>query len=298
MSVSGLARALGVVALLAGAATASAQPPSPCPSRITLGANTQAGHTVVVDGIRIYYEVYGSGAPLLMIHGNGGSIGDWRCQILHFSRSYRVIVADSRSHGKSDEGSGPLTYERMADDLAAVLDDARTGPVDIIGHSDGGILGLLLAIRHPAKVKKLVASGPNLRPDSTALVDWFFPFTTKALENANAMIAKGDRSQNWARIKRQNELMLNEPHIALDALQKIQAPTLILGADDDAIKTEHLLEIYRSIPKAQFAIVPGTTHLLSAQQPDLYNGIAERFLRQPFTRPTTKQAFEQAFGVP
>ena len=293
MRVSGFARALGVVVFLAGtAATASAQQPFfQCTQRIAFGENTQAGHTALVDGVRMYYEVYGSGPALLMIHGNGGDISGWRCNIPYFSRSHRVIVTDSRAHGKSGDGSGPLTYERMADDLAAVLDDARSGPADILGHSDGAILGLLLAIRHPSKVKKLVATGPNLRPDATALVDWFIPETTKVLENANAMIAKGDRSQNWARIKRQNELMLNEPHIPLEDLRRIQAPTLVLGGDDDAIRAEHLLEIYRNIPKAQLGIVPGSTHLFPMQLADIYNEMADRFLRQPFTRPTTKDAF-------
>lgn len=294
MRVSRLARVVAVVVALAGAATASAQAPFPCPQRVTFGNNKQAGHTVVVDGVRIYYEVYGSGPPLLMIHGNGGDISGWRCSIPHFSRSYRVIAADSRAHGKSDDGSGPLAYERMADDLAAVLDDARSGPADVLGHSDGAILGLLLAIRHPSKVKKLVASGPNLRPDATAFPDWFLPETTRVLEDANAMIAKGDRWQNWPRIKRQNELMLNEPHIPLEDLRRIQAPTMILGADDDAIRAEHLLEIYRNIPKAQLGIVPGGTHFFPVQMPDLYNGMAERFLRQPFTRPTSREAL----GVP
>jgi pimeloyl-ACP methyl ester carboxylesterase len=105
------------------------------------------------------------------------------------------------------------------------------------------------------------------------------------------MIVKGDRSQTWPRIKRQNELMLNEPHISVADLQRIEAPTLILGADDDAISLEHFIEIYRNVPKAQLAILPGATHLVPAEQPEIYNAFAERFLRQPFTRPTTKQAF-------
>jgi pimeloyl-ACP methyl ester carboxylesterase len=296
MRVGGLGCALGVVALLAGASTASAQTPFqfPCKPRIAFGDNKQAAHTVVVDGVRIYYEVYGSGPPLLLIHGNGGDISGWRCSIPHFSRSYRVIAADNRAHGRSGDGSGALTYERMADDLAAVLEDAKAGQADIIGHSDGGILGLLLAIRHPSRVKKLVASGPNLRPDPAALAEWFIPETTKIRDNAVAMIAKGDRSQNWERIRRQNELMLNEPHIPPEDLRRILAPTLILGADDDGIRTEHFLEIYRNISKAQLGIIPGSTHFFPFQQPDAYNAMAERFLRQPFTRPTTKGVF----GIP
>jgi pimeloyl-ACP methyl ester carboxylesterase len=270
---------------------ASQAQPLPCPSRVPYGANEQAGHTVTVNGIRLYYETYGKGRPLLLIHGNGGSIGGARCQIPYFSRSYRVIVTDSRAHGRTEDGTGPLTYEQMADDLAAMLRQTNTGPVDIIGQSDGAILGLLLAIHHPALVSKLVAFAPNLRPDNTALVDWFLPSTIKARDDAEAMLAKGDRSQNWSRIKRQNQLMLDEPHIPVADLRRIEAPTLLMGSDEDAITLEHFIEMYRALPKGHLAILPGTTHVALVQKPELFNSTAERFLKEPFNRPTTKAAF-------
>jgi alpha-beta hydrolase superfamily lysophospholipase len=95
--------------------------------------------------------------------------------------------------------------------------------VDIIGQSDGAILALLLAIRHPSKVK-IVANSPNIRPDDTAFADWAFPLMQKALDQANMMIAKSDHSKNWSRIKRWNELMLKEPHIPISELHRIQVP--------------------------------------------------------------------------
>jgi pimeloyl-ACP methyl ester carboxylesterase len=135
-----------------------------CPTPVAYGQNAAAGHTAKVNGIAIYYETCGSGPPLLLIHGNGGSIFSMRCQIPFFSASYMVIAADSRSHGKTEDGSGRLTHEQMADDLAGLLDTMHVDSVDVIGQSDGGILPLLLALRHPAKVRALVASSPNLRP--------------------------------------------------------------------------------------------------------------------------------------
>ncbi len=279
------------VGVLLMASAAAAAPTEPCPSRIPFGDNPRAGHTAMVNGVRIYYELYGSGPPLLLIHGNGGSIRGWRCQIQRFSRSHRVIVTDSRAHGKSGDGEGALTYEQMAEDIAGVLEAARIGPVDIIGQSDGAILGLLLAIRHPKAVKKLVASGPNLRPDAEVLAGWFIPSTKQAVDTADAMLAKGDRSEAWQRIKRRNELMLNEPHISVASLRSIQSPTLVTGGDDDAILPEHFLEIFRALPHAQLAIFPGATHIVFYEQPDAYNVVVERFLRQPFTRPTTKESF-------
>jgi len=167
-----------------------------CPSPIAYGQNTDAGHVALVNGIRMYYETYGRGPVLLLIHGNGGSIYGMRCQISYFSRSYRAIVADSRAHGKTEDGSGRLTYEQMADDLSALLSEAQVNSVDLIGQSDGGIIGLLLAIRHPSQVNKLVISSPNLRPDATALADWVIPLMKRDQEEAIAMSAKGDRSKD------------------------------------------------------------------------------------------------------
>lgn len=281
--------ALFVAALEAN--PASQAQPLPCPSRVPYGANDKAGHTVTVNGIRLYYETYGTGRPLLLIHGNGGSIGGARCQIPYFSRSYRVIVTDSRAHGKTEDGSGPLTYQQMADDLAAMLRQTNTGPVNIIGQSDGAILGLLLAIHHPTLVSKLVAFAPNLRPDDTAFMDWVRPSMVKARDDADAMLAKGDTSQNWARIKRHNQLMLDEPHIPVSDLRRIETPTLLMASDADMINLEHFIEIYRALPKGHFAILPGTTHLALFQKPELFNNTAERFLKEPFDRPTTKAAF-------
>lgn len=264
----------------------------PCSASAAYGQNSSAGHFAEVNGIRMYYEAYGTGPSLLLIHGNGGSIYGMRCQIAYFSRSYHVIAADNRAHGKTADGEGSLTYEQMADDLAALLEQLKVNSVDIIGQSDGGILGLLLAIRHPSKVSKLVASGPNLRSDTTALSAWVFPIMRADLDQANAMIAKGDHSQNWERVKLWNELMLNEPHIAVADLHKIQAPALIMGGDADVITLEHLIEIYRNIPKAHLAILPGATHFIHQKEYERYNSIAERFLREPFTRPTAKQEIE------
>jgi Predicted hydrolases or acyltransferases (alpha/beta hydrolase superfamily) len=265
----------------------------PCSTEVRYGQNDAAGHFAVVNGIRLYYETYGSGPPLLLIHGNGGSIWGMRCQIAHFSRSYRVIVADSRAHGKSEDGSGPLTYEQIADDLAALLREVNASSTAVLGQSDGAIVALLLGIRYPSKVNKIVANSPNLWPDETAMAAWVFPLMKQDLERAEAMIAKGDHSKNWVRIKRWNELMLNEPHIQLGELRRIQAPVLISGADEDVIKTEHLLDIYRNLQHAQLSILPGTTHFLTQGQYERFNAMAERFLSNPFTRPTTKQEIEQ-----
>ncbi len=131
------------------------------------GKNDKVGRYVKTRGFNMYYETYGEGDPLLIIHGNGGSINNFLYQIPYFSKKYKVILADSRAQGKSVDAGDSLSYEMMTDDLNALLDTLHLDSCYVIGWSDGGINGLLLAMRHPAKVKKLAVTGANLWPDTT-----------------------------------------------------------------------------------------------------------------------------------
>lgn len=273
--------------ILAGRGTVWAQTAaSPCPEAPQYGHEPDAGHLAKVNGISLYYELHGQGSPLLLIHGNGGSVSRLRCEIAFFSRSHQVVVADSRSHGRSDQGDGRLTYEQIADDLSQLLDELNINVADVWGHSDGGIVALLIAIRHPEKVLKLISSSPNLRPDDTALFSWFIEGARARSENAAKMIGAGDRSQDWVRVKRQQDLMLEEPHIDVNAVRKIASPTLLMFADADIIPLSHALEIFNAVPQAQLYVMPGATHGMPNAESDTYNAVVAKFLDRPFTRPS------------
>src|SRR6478752_3335990 len=125
------------------------------PEALPYGNNPKVGNYASIRGIKMYYEIYGTGKPLLIIHGNGGSIKDFSKQIPYFSAEYKVIVADSRAQGKTVDTKDSLTYEMMADDFNALLGFLHLDSCFVIGWSDGGNNGLLLAMRHPEKVKKL-----------------------------------------------------------------------------------------------------------------------------------------------
>jgi len=265
---------------------ASAQPKpvaaaAPTTAAVKYGANAAAGHTFTHDGVTLYYEVYGTGEPLLMVHGNGGSISDLRKQIAYFRKRYMVIAMDSRDHGRSGDSAEALTYEKMTDDQAALLDHLKVGPVNVLGWSDGGIEALLLGIRHPARVKKLVAMAANLNPTEDA----FSPDILALIKTMMADIPAAARdTPEGRRSLKVTGMMLVEPNIDVKALEGITAPTLVLAADHDVIRDEHTIDIYHHVPNSQLAIFPNATHMIPYDDPATFNATVERFLRTPFVK--------------
>ncbi len=258
-------------------------------SAVPYGDNPEAGHYAVINGARLYYEVYGKGEPLLLLHGNGGNIAAMRFQIEFFSKSFEVIAMDCRGRGKSELGPEPLTYQQMAEDAAALLDHLHAAPAYLIGRSDGGILGLLMGIYFPEKMKKIVVYGANLWPGPTALYEREAEQVHRDRTQAEEMIRKKDTSKNWALIRQLNRLMEFQPHISADDLRKIKAPVLVMSADRDVIKEEHTLDIYRHIPKANLCIFPGETHWITSTNPGLFNSTVMRFFSEPFKGEETRR---------
>lgn len=246
------------------------------------GDNRDAGRYYDHDGVSVYYEIYGQGKPLVLLHGNGGSIGSRANLIPGFASRYQVIAFDSRCHGKTDCPAGYLTYEQMASDVNAVLTHLNIDSVYIWGQSDGGIVGLLMAIHYPEKVKKLLASGANLRPDTTAVDPAFLPLLDKM----------------WAAVKndsvrsKQFRLMVDQPNIQASELKTIKADVMIMGGDRDAIRNEHLLEMHRRIPGSLLCILPGTTHFPYHDRTKWFLDIMYDFFDNPPRRTTTAELFQ------
>jgi pimeloyl-ACP methyl ester carboxylesterase len=283
---SAMKRTVALLLALAVYAPASAQPtvPKTAPKAapgIRYGDNVAAGRTFVHDGVRLYFEVYGSGEPLVMVHGNGGSIADMRAQIAHFRRRYQVIAMDSRDQGKSADSPDTITYEKMTDDLAALIDHLNLGPVNVVGWSDGGIEGLLLGIRHPQKVKKIVAMAANLNPTEQAIDPEVLGLVKTMID---AIPAAARQTPEGRRALKVTGMMLDEPHIELKALAAITAPTLVIAADHDLIRDEHTIAIYQQIPNSQLAILPNATHMVPYDDPAAFNAVVERFLSTPFVK--------------
>ena len=245
------------------------------------GSNPAAGHTFTNNGVVLYYEVYGTGEPLLVVHGNGGSIYDLAAQIAYFRRHYKVIAMDSRSQGKSGESPVKLTYELMADDLAALIDHLKIGPVNVLGWSDGGIEALLLGIRHPTKVKKIASMAANLNPSEDAVEPEVIAWVKSMIAQAPASMKDTPEGRREMAL---TQLLLEEPNIDPKALESITVPTLVLAGDHDVIRDVHTLEIFHHIPNSQLVIFPNSTHMVPFDDPVLFNSTVERFLRTPFVK--------------
>lgn len=247
--------------------------------QINYGKNAAAGKFYNIRGIKMYCEIYGSGKPLLMIHGNGGSIKAFEKNIPYFSKNYKVIVPDGRAHGKSTDDGDSLSFEMMADDFAVLLDTLHVDSTYVLGWSDGGINAHELAMRHPEKVIKLVSTGANLWPDSTAFVEGFWQSAKEAYDKYH--------EKKWATKQEKNEWKIfmldwNQPNIALNDLKAVKCPALIVCGDHDVIAVEHTVLIYNNIAQAYLWVIPNSPHATLIEHADEFNKKSDEFFSTPF----------------
>jgi pimeloyl-ACP methyl ester carboxylesterase len=244
------------------------------------GKNVQAGKYFDSRGFKMYYETYGSGEPLLIIHGNGGSIKDFANQIPYFAKNYKVILADSRAQGKSIDNGDSLSYEMMTDDLNALLDHLHLDSCYVIGWSDGGINGLLLAIRHADKVKKLAVTGANLVPDTSAVEPEIFTWVRYLSDSINKLPLTPEVKTN----RKLFNLLAHQPNIGTAQLQTIKCPVLVIGGDHDVIRPRHTMLIAESIPRSYLWILPNSGHSTPVVYKDIFNKVVNDFFKNPYRK--------------
>ncbi|MEP1472500.1 MAG: alpha/beta hydrolase [Halieaceae bacterium] len=252
------------------------------------GSNPDRGGYADINGIKMYYEVYGEGEPMALIHGSGQDISAMSNQIEYFSDKYQVVVADSRAHGKSGLGEGELTYIQMADDWADLFRHLKLSPVKVVGWSDGGNIGLRMAVDHPEVIGKVATMGANLQPDESAVQPWAVAWVKEASAEVDTMLKAGDTSQNWQVQAEHLRLLREQPDMSLEELASIKVPVLVMAGDSDVIRDEHTVLMYQNIEQAHLAIFPGQTHFTPESDPVLFNSTVDKFMSNPYSRPTTK----------
>jgi pimeloyl-ACP methyl ester carboxylesterase len=229
----------------------------------------QGSHWTEVNGHRQYYEVHGKGRPLLLLHGGGDSGGSsFEKQLKGFSKTHLLILPDQVGQGRTPDVPGPLTYLGMMNDTVVLMKSLGVQEADVVGFSDGGILALMLAVRHPELVRREVVSGVNIAPDG---------LTPDTIEGLRAMPADDTQSVG---VKLRN-LWLSSPtpaELNIEMLHKIKDSVLVISGDHDAITLDHTLQIYRAIPHAQLCILPNTEHDTFSLRSEWLNPIALGFL--------------------
>ncbi len=236
--------------------------------------------TAHVNGIDIYYEVHGTTGPwIVFLHGGMGSALAWGNQVPAFDTHNRVLLIELRGHGRSGWDGTPITYEAMARDVIGVMDALGIAKADIVGWSDGAIIGLILGIDHADRVNRIVADGANTDVDG---VDGSVfdkpPYNLPSDRDQRTYLALSPTPDRWQAFSDAiNTMWKTEPHIT-DELGRITVPVLVMAGDHDLIKPEHTQMIADSIPGAQSDIVADAAHFIVWQQPEVFNRDVKAFL--------------------
>jgi pimeloyl-ACP methyl ester carboxylesterase len=240
---------------------------------------------VEIGELKTWYDEYGAGEPLVLLHGGLSTNETWAAQVSDFRTRFRVVAPERRGHGHTPDLGGPMSYDVMAADTIGFLEAVVGSPAHLLGWSDGGIIGLLVAIARADLVRKLIVIGTNFDTSGLAAKAMDGLMTMIADSDDLAMLrtpyeaASPDGAEHWSEVVTKFKQMVStQPSITVEQLGRISAPTLVIAADDDAITLEHTSTLFRAIPNSELAIVPGTSHFLAMEKPELVNRLVLDFL--------------------
>jgi pimeloyl-ACP methyl ester carboxylesterase len=242
------------------------------------GTQTQTGYAQVGD-LNMYYEIHGTGRPLLLLHGAYMTIDMMGRLLTGLAETHQVIAVELQGHGRTADVDRPITYEQMADDSAGLLRELAIENADVVGYSMGGGVALQLAIRHPALVRKLVLASSGfasdaMPPEALAVFPTITPemFAGSPMEQAYLQLAPnpGDFPKLVWKLK---ELDTSEFAWPKEEIRALRSPTLIVLGDSDGVRLEHAVELFKlrgggvmgdlkGLPESQLAVLPGTTHFV------------------------------------
>jgi pimeloyl-ACP methyl ester carboxylesterase len=248
------------------------------------------GHYATVNGLKMYYEVHGTGQPLVLLHGAFG----WATAYPTLAKDRQVIAIELQGHGHTADIDRPLTYEQMADDTAALLRHLKVEQADFFGYSMGGTVGLAVAIRHPKLVRKLAINGSHFgRIEDAYDPESFKQFKSLPPDFAPAILKEPydkvapDPKQWPALVAKVKKMGLEFKGFAREDLKAINAPVLVTLGDRDGVRLEHAVELFRLLPNAELAVFPGADHFLLWQNPEKMLPTIAAFLNAPV--PETKK---------
>ncbi|HEX3245603.1 MAG TPA: alpha/beta hydrolase [Chloroflexota bacterium] len=272
-----------------------------------------------VNGIQLYHEIYGSGEPLVLVHGGLTTIGEMEAWIDPLGKTRQVIAVEMQGHGHTADTDRPISLAQMGDDIAALLDYLNVPKADVVGHSFGGASAIRAAIQHPEKVRRLVViSSPAARSG-------WYPETQEGMSQVGAPLAEsmmqtptGRLSQQWPEPQRFPRFldkfgrMMSQPYDWSADIANLPMPVLLVFADNDSVSQKHIAEFFAllgggvkepgwkntQLSKSRLAIVPGYSHYNFITSPEVPRIIA-RFLADPLTNLSSgATAASQASSAP
>jgi pimeloyl-ACP methyl ester carboxylesterase len=243
-------------------------PPTPAPV-----PGLKSGHAEL-NGIRLYYAEIGHGSPVVVLHGGLANSDYLGSQVQALAARHRVIVVDSRGHGRSTRDDQPFGYDLMTDDVVALLDRLKIQKANIVGWSDGAIIGLDMAMRHPARVGRIFAFGANTQ--TSGLKEGFdknpvfAAYMARAREEYARLSPTPDQYDAFQ--EQIGKMWENQPNWTDAQLRTIRSPVLVVDGDhDEGIRREHTEYIAKTIPGARLLILPNLSHFAFLQDPVLFN---------------------------
>ena len=240
----------------------------------------QYGH-VAREGAQIWYAAYGAGPAVILLHGGLGHSGNWGYQVPALvSAGYRTVVIDSRGHGRSTRDARPFSYQLLAFDVLAVMDALGLDRAALVGWSDGACAALVLAAQAPARAAGVLFFGCNMDPSGTKELE-FTPILQRCIgrhqQDYAELSATPDQFDAFADAV--SQMQQTEPNFSADDLARIRVPvTIVQSEHDEFIKREHAEYLARTIPGAQFVLLPGVSHFAPLQRPALFNQAVLAFL--------------------
>jgi pimeloyl-ACP methyl ester carboxylesterase len=230
--------------------------------------------------VKTWYDEHGSGEPLVLMHGGLVDTRFFGRNLGPLAERFHVYTPERRGHGHTPDVPGPITYQLMADDTIAFLETVVGEPADLVGHSDGAVVAMLVAMQRPELVKRLVLISGGFNKSGEAMPDmqWNVDEITKLLGPAYGEVSPDGEDHFKVVATKIGEMASVEPNLQASDLAKVTQRTLVMFSDDDLMTMTHAAQMYDALPNAELAIVPGTSHFLTQEKPHLVNELVLDFL--------------------
>jgi pimeloyl-ACP methyl ester carboxylesterase len=235
---------------------------------------------VQLGAVKTWYDEHGAGEPLVLLHGGLVDARFFEPNLEPLAERFHVYTPERRGHGHTPDVDGPINYQVMTDDTLAFLEQVVGKPADLVGHSDGAVIAMLVAMQRPELVNRLVMISGGYNKSGEAMPDMDFDVeqVTQFLGSAYGEVSPDGEAHFPVVAAKIGEMAKVEPNLDVSELAKVRQRSLVMFSDDDLMTLTHAVEMYDALPDAELAVVPGTSHFLTQEKPHLVNALVLDFL--------------------